>query len=211
MRNMLERLHRPVRLGRYAWLSVVLCGGGLLYALVAGAVLHRPPGDLETELGGQRLEDGRHAQALAYFEAALQRAPEHQGARMGKALVFMQTARPHQALAALDTLIARLEERPEAKDATGRAVLGAAYANRGMVRDSMGRHRAALRDYLHALHTDAEAVSGPGLVHKLLHGGEGLSTVRDRAGYLYQQLQLPAAERILRIPELDARQPMYKP
>jgi hypothetical protein len=38
-----------------------------------------------------------------------------------------------------------------------------------------------------------------------------VSTVRDRAIYIYEQLQLPEGERLLRIPELDAKQRMYKP
>ena len=49
------------------------------------------------------------------------------------------------------------------------------------------------------------------MVHKLLYSTGRMSSVRKRAQYIYEQLQLPEAERIMRIPELDAEQRMYKP
>jgi hypothetical protein len=35
--------------------------------------------------------------------------------------------------------------------------------------------------------------------------------VLKRAQYIYEQLQLPEGQRLMRIPELDAEQRMYKP
>jgi hypothetical protein len=54
-------------------------------------------------------------------------------------------------------------------------------------------------------------VEGPGVVHKILYGSDKVSSVRQRAIYLYEQFQLPEDQRILRIPELDAKQRMHKP
>ena len=44
-----------------------------------------------------------------------------------------------------------------------------------------------------------------------LYGAEDVSTVRDRAQYIYEQLQLPDDQRLMRVPELDEKQRMYKP
>jgi hypothetical protein len=49
------------------------------------------------------------------------------------------------------------------------------------------------------------------VVHKILYGSEDVSTVRDRARYIYEQLQLPEDQRLMRVPELDEKQRMYKP
>ena len=55
------------------------------------------------------------------------------------------------------------------------------------------------------------SVEGPGVVHKILYGSDRVSSVRDRAQYLYEQLQLPEEERLLSIPELDELQRMHRP
>jgi len=49
------------------------------------------------------------------------------------------------------------------------------------------------------------------VVHKLLYSTGKVSSVRKRAQYIYEQLQLPEDQRLMRIPELDAKQRMYKP
>jgi hypothetical protein len=49
------------------------------------------------------------------------------------------------------------------------------------------------------------------VVHKILYGSTGVSSVRKRAQYLYEQLKLPEDQRLLRIPEIDDMQRMYKP
>ena len=202
---------------RLSW--PLLLGVALVSLLLVGKFQDRPPGDLATELGAQRLEDGLYTEALTYFETALRRAPGHRGARMGKALVFLQSDHPTRALEEFDLLITQLRETlaeqaaapNKAQDPTGRGVLAAAYANRGVLQDRVGLPHAALRDYLRALATDPEAVSGPGLGDKILRGRDRFATIRERARYLYQQLRLPVEERLLRVPELDALQVMYKP
>ncbi|MDP6346070.1 MAG: tetratricopeptide repeat protein, partial [Alphaproteobacteria bacterium] len=103
-----------------------------------------------------------------------------------------------------------LEKNVSPDDPTGRGVLAAAYANRGIVRDRQGAHESALADYIKALQVDEESVSGPGLGYKILYDPRP-STVRDRARYIYEQLKLPEKERLLRVPELDAESRMYKP
>ena len=98
----------------------------------------------------------------------------------------------------------------EGNDGLKADALAAAYANRGRVYDLMGDYQKALDDYIAALNTDEETVT-PDVIHKLLYSTGKTSSVRKRAQYIYEQLQLPEDERIMRIPELDDQQFMYKP
>ena len=173
--------------------------------------VNRPPGDYETEVGSQRMEDGLYDEALEHFATALAQAPNHRGALMGRALVYIKMERYDEAIAELDYLIEYLSQNVMEDDVTGRGVLAAAYANRGIVYDRKGEYRKALDDYIQSLKTDEETVSGPGVVHKILYGTEKVSTVRDRARYIYEQLKLPPEQRLMRVPEIDAQQRMYKP
>jgi len=171
----------------------------------------RAPGDLETELGVLRLEDGQHDMALEHFANALAEQPDHRGALMGRALVFIQAERYDDAVAELTYLIDFLNRTLAPGDATGRGVLAAAFANRGIVRDRQGAYEQAFADYVQALRTDEGAVDEPGLVHKVLYGVPNPSSVRKRAAYLQEQLKLPEAQRLMRVPEIDEQQRMRKP
>lgn len=170
----------------------------------------RPPGDYEAERGDMFLSDGDHAQALDLFNQALRASPDHRGALMGRAVVFLETGRRDEAEAELNYLIDFLNRTLIREDLTGRGVLAAAHANRGILRDRDGHYQKALDDYIEALRVDGDAVSGPRLIDKILHDPRP-STVRDRAKYIYNELQKPEAERLLRIPELDAKSRTYKP
>lgn len=172
---------------------------------------YRPPGDLETELGTLRLEDKLYDEAIAYYDKALEISPNHRGALMGRALVYIQTERYDKAIRELTSLIAFLEKTLTDDDKTGRGVLAGAYANRGIVHDRSGAYKKALDDYVQSLRVDADAVSGPGIVHKILYGNEGVSSVRKRARYIYEQLQKPESERLMQVPEIDNLQRMHRP
>ena len=62
-----------------------------------------------------------------------------------------------------------------------------------------------------ALKTDSDAVGEPGVVHKILYADPNPSSVRKRARYIYEQLRKPPTERLMRVPEIDAKQRMRKP
>ena len=193
----------------------ILLMAALIVVLVIGTGLFdeyasRAPGDFETEMGSQRLEDGLYDEALAHYDTALEEMPDHRGALMGRAIVFIQAGRYPEALAELDYLIDFLNRTLAEDDTTGIGVLAAAHANRGRIHDLTGDYEAALKDYVAALNTDEETVT-PGAIHKLLYSKGRTSSVRKRAQYIYEQLQLPESERVMRIPELDAEQHMYKP
>ncbi len=181
-----------------------------LWAVVR-EVIDAPPGDYEVRQGDILLGDGKFEDAIARFDAALAASPGHRGAMMGRAIALLQAGRTDEAEAAFSGLIAFLSANLSPDDATGTAVLAGAFANRGILRDRSGRHEAALADYRQALAIDAGAVEGPGLAHRILYGEASPSTIARRADYIERQLQLPEDQRLLLVPDLDARQRMHKP
>lgn len=201
----------PRILRRFIILMALLTAGTFIFTDLLDDFITRPPGDMETEMGSIRLEDGLYDEALDFYDQALDIQPNHHGALMGRALVFVQTERYDEAIAELDHLIAYLSENLAPDDPTGQRALAAAYANRGTVFDRRGEYQSALDNYVESLKIDPELGEGPGFIHKILYGAEKVSSVRGRARYLSEQLQKPEDERVLSIPELDAKQRMYKP
>lgn len=198
-------------LRRFIVLMAVLTVAAFLFWDGLKSCASRPPGDYYTEMGANRLQDKLYEQALENFDEALNESPNHRGAIMGRAITYMQSGQLADAEAEFTYLISHLNKTLEIDDATGKAALAAAYANRGILYDRQEKFKKAIKDYVSALNTDAGAVEGPGIVNKLLYGMDNPSTVRDRAIYIAQQLKLPERERLLRIPEKDIRERMYKP
>jgi len=201
----------PRVLRRFIILLGALTVGVFLFWEFFNAYISRPPGDHYAEVGTLRLEDDLYDEALENYALALEEQPNHRGALMGRALVFIKQERYDDAIAELDHLIDFLQGSLEPDDTTGIGALAAAYANRGIVYDRRGEYEMALESYIQALKVDEGAVEGPGLVHKILYGSEKVSNVRDRARYIHEQLKLPEEERLMRVPEIDARQRMHKP
>ena len=173
--------------------------------------MDRPPGDYETEVCDIRLKDKKYNQALEAANEALKKTPNHRGAMMCKALVFISQKKYIEADLVLSNLIVFLEKNLEEDDKTGIGTLAAAYANRGIIKDRNKKYEEALKDYVRALGIDHEAVAGPGLGTIILNYKFKSSSVKERALYLNEQLQLPEDERVLSIEELDAGQVMHKP
>ena len=181
-----------------------------VWALVR-SFMNRPPGDYETEVCDMRLKDKLYDKAITAANLALEKSPNHRGAIMCKALVFISQKMYTEATAELDYLINFLKTNVEDDDRTGKGTLAAAYANRGIIKDRNKNYESALKDYAKALGIDHEAVAGPGLGTIILNYKFKSSSVRERALYLNEQLQLPEDERVLSIEELDAGQVMHKP
>ena len=181
-----------------------------VWALVR-SFMNRPPGDYETEVCDIRLKDKKYDEAVEAADIALKKMPNHRGAIMCKALVYISQKQYREASDQLDYLINFLEKNIEDDDKTGIGTLAAAYANRGIIKDRKEDYEGALKDYVKALGIDYEAVAGPGLGTVILNYKFKSSSVRERALYLNEQLQLPANERILKIEELDEGQVMHKP
>ena len=173
--------------------------------------MDRPAGDYETEVCDIRLKDKLYEKALTAANIALEKTPNHRGALMCKALVFISEKKYIKANKVLTDLIIFLEKNVEEDDTTGIGTLAAAYANRGIIKDREKDYQGALKDYIKALGIDHEAVAGPGLGTVILNYKFKSSSVRERALYLNEQLQLPEEERVLSIQELDEGQVMHKP
>jgi len=173
--------------------------------------MNRPPGDYETEVCDIRLKDKKYDEALEAANIALEKTSNHRGAMMCKALVFISEKKYVKADRVLSDLIIFLEKNLEEDDKTGIGTLAAAYANRGIIKDRNENYEEALKDYVKALGIDHESVAGPGLGTIILNYKFKSSSVRERALYLNEQLQLPENERVLSIKELDEGQVMHKP
>ena len=178
---------------------------------VIKSFVNRPGGDYETEVCDIRLKDKKYDEALEAANKALNKTPNHRGALMCKALVFISSKKYFRATKELNYLIEFLEVTLEVDDKTGKGTLAAAYANRGIIKDRTKNYKGALQDYIKALDIDYEAVAGPGLGAIILNYKFKSSSVRNRALYLNKQLQLPEEERVLSIKELDEGQVMHKP
>ena len=67
--------------------------------------MDRPPGDYETEVCDIRLKDKKYNQALQAANEALNKTPNHRGAMMCKALVFISEKKYTDADKTLSSLI----------------------------------------------------------------------------------------------------------
>ena len=181
-----------------------------VWALVR-SFMNRPPGDYETEVCDMRLKDKLYDKAIQSANTALEKTPNHRGAIMCKALVFISQKMYSEANEELNYLIKFLEKDLKDDDPTGTGTLAAAYANRGIIKDRQENYEGALEDYLKAIQIDEEAVGGPGFGTVILNYKFKSSSVKKRAIYIYKQLQLPENERVLKIKELDEGQVMHKP
>jgi len=189
-----------------AIMTVIVGLGWIFY----GYINPSEPGDFEVRQGDIHLSSGEYEEALEDFNAALEVSPNHRGALMGRAIAFLQMERTLDAEAEFNYLIKYLEDTLEPDDTTGVGVLAAAYANRGILYDRQGKYEQALESYVKSIQIDSGAVEGPGIVNKILHDPNP-STVMKRARYIHEQLQLPEDQRLLSIPELDAKERMHKP
>lgn len=178
-------------------LGIVLgTGAAFVYGRVAG---DSDPGDFEVRTGNYRLEDGLFDQAIAEFTAALEKNPEHTGAHLGMAVTHLQMGELEEAVAWFDRVLALDPE------------MAVAYADRGIAWDRLGEHEKALADYRQALALDDQMTKGPGWLWRFLRNvHEKPPTIADRADYIEAELAKPPEERLLRLPEQDSKQRMYK-
>ena len=199
----------PSVIRRYVFIMGITLA--VVFALWIFLAPGRAPGDFHTQTGDIRLGSGKYDEALEQFDLALEEMPDHRGALMGRALVFIHTGQDARAVDQLTYLIDYLHRTLAEDDLTGQGTLAAAYANRGIVHDRNGRHEEALEDYRAALRTDPETLEGPGLLDRIVHGTPRPSTVAKRAAYLEAQFKLPEDQRVMLMPEVDAKERTYKP
>jgi len=223
-----KRLVRTAVTLTVAWIGWTIYDSGLQES---------SPVALELAAAEKYLEDGNFSEALLAFDAAVKLVPDNIGALRGKGQTLMrmgisemrhsitleQSGNPNQssqkrqqasnyfqqALAIYNHAIDR-EEQLGISD-SNRKALSVSYANRGILKDQQGDHTGALKDYEIAIDIDASVTDGPGLLTRFMRNQpERPPNIADRARYLKQQLALPSAEQIFRIPTEDAQQHAYK-
>lgn len=157
------------------------------------------PGDYNVKAGNYRLEDGQYEEAVKEFSEALKKNPENALAHLGLAITYIQMNKSAEALVDLNRTI---ELAPE---------MAATYANRGVLYDRWGEYEKALADYRKALALDPEILEGPGFLWRFMRNiDEKPPTILQRADYLEAELAKPPEERLLKVPEIDKDQRMYK-
>ena len=154
---------------------------------------------MNLEAAHRMFADGEYAKSLRTFREVLATRPRDPAALRGVARSLMQLDRPEAALAAYDQAIAA-EPR-----------FAAAHANRAILLDRQGRHQEALQGYERALALDPALDQGPGWLTRFLRN-QSRPPVRlsERAAYLRRQLAQPPEQRLLSVPELDARERPYE-
>jgi len=157
------------------------------------------PGENMFRLANKHLEDGKYEEALKLFDEVLELNPDYNDAYLSRAITFMQMGRFDESREAYDIAIGHDEK------------YAAAYANRGILNDRTGRFEDAISDYRMAIELNPEVNEGPGMIWKFLRNVQDKqNTIEERADYLEEELKKPESERLLRVPEIDAQQRMYK-
>ena len=182
---------------------------GILYlAILLGVVVfviywrvgsEKHPGDYNITKGNYRLEDGEFDEAVKEFSIALEKNPDHAMAHLGLAITYMQMNKNQEAMSEFNRTIALAPE------------MAATYADRGVLYDRMGEYEKALADYRRALAMDPEILEGPRWLWRFMRNiDKKPPTIEQRADYLEAELAKPVEERLLKVPEIDKDQRMYK-
>jgi tetratricopeptide (TPR) repeat protein len=173
--------------------------GTVAYFYYQYTVRESTQGENEYRLANKYLEDGDYDKALQIIDEVLAENATYKEAHVARAITLLQMGRFGESRQSFDRAIG-LDDQ-----------YAPAYANRGILNDRAGRYEAALNDYRKALKIDPELAEGPGWLWRFLRNiPEPPPTIADRAVYLEEQLNKPESERLLRVPELDSKQRMYK-
>jgi tetratricopeptide (TPR) repeat protein len=181
------------------WTAITLTIAWVGWSIYDSMISPRAPGDLPYLEANTLFEDGEYERALVKYDEALAIDANHIDALRGRARTLLQLGRFQESLAAFDRAIAR---QPD---------FGASYANRGILHDRMGDYESAIADYEQALALDPELAEGPHWLTRFLRNQpQKPPGIAERAAYLRAELAKPESERLLRVPELDAKQRSYK-
>lgn len=157
------------------------------------------PGDVSYIDGNSLFSGGLYARAALKYEEALETNPKHLPAIRGLANSYVQTRNLDKALEAIERAI-KLDPN-----------FGGNYAIRGIIHDHLGDYNLAIQDYERAIELFPEVKEGMHWLDKLLYGVyDDPPTVDKRLAYLKAQLKLPKSQRVLRMPEIDAKQRPYE-
>ena len=157
------------------------------------------PGRTDYLSANNSFMDGRFEVSYKQYLSALEKDNTNFYAAEGVARSLMKLNKSEDALVAFEQAI---KINP---------FFAATYANRGILFDEMGKHEKAIIDYEKALALDQEIGGGMHWLDRLLYDvRKPTVTIRNRLDYLKLQMSKPKDERILVIPEEDAKQPYYE-
>ena len=157
------------------------------------------PGRTDYLSGNNSFMDGHFEVSYKQYLSALEKDNTNFYAAEGVARSLMKLKKYEDALVAFEKTI---KINP---------FFAAAYANRGILFDEMGKHLKAIKDYEKALALDQEIGKGMHWLDRLLYDvRKPTVTINNRLDYLKLQMNKPKDERILIIPEEDAKQPYYE-
>ncbi len=189
-----ERIYRILK-----YTAIAMGVSWILWTLYEFAVVKAlDPAQSSYSRAVRDFKDGRYDVSLKFYEETLQIDPEHEGAWRGKAdsLSFLGNHR-----GALEIYSSLIRKHPDS---------GIYYANRGIIYDRIGSYRNAISDYENAYALNQKLDKGPGWLTRFLRNqADKPPTIVERANYLKYQLGLPADERVLRVPQEDAKQRPY--
>lgn len=189
-----ERLYQVLK-----WVALTLALAWVGWTVWDSLLRERSPGDQAYFAAEKFFEDGEYERASQEYDRALRQGPNEPHVVRAKARTLMQLGRNDEALEWYNRVI---DLQP---------YFGGTYANRGILYDRMGKYELAVADYEKSLQLDKEIGEGPHwLIRFLRNQPQKPPSVKERAEYLKQELAKPASERVLRVPEVDAKQRAYK-
>lgn len=179
-------------------LFIIAIGGLLLFTFDAWPLKHNKEQNVY-QAGNRHFEDGNYQQASEKFKSIVDNDPANVDALRGLARSYTLLGKYHDALALYNRAIAQAPE------------FAATYANRGILHDRMQHYPLAIQDYRHALKLQPDLAKGPGWLTRFLRNqAERPPSILDRLDYLEKELQKPAQERLLILPDKDRQQRPYK-
>ncbi len=157
------------------------------------------PGEMAYVDANNSFKDGGYKKALELYQQSLKEKPDFAPALRGLANTYVQLKQYDNALAAITQAIAI---KPE---------FGGYYAIRGIIYDHREQYEKAIADYEKAIKADPSVSDGMHWLDRLLYNVQDTpATVADRLKYLKEQMALPPEKRVLKNPEVDARQRPYE-
>ena len=157
------------------------------------------PGRTDYLSANNSFMDGRFELSYKLYSSALMKDSGNFYAAEGIARSLMKLKKTEDALVAFEKAIAI------------NPLFAPAYANRGILFDEIGQHEKAIKDYEKSLDLDQEVGEGMHWLDRLLYDVRKPSvTIDKRLEYLRLQMSIPKEERLLIVPEEDAKQPYYE-
>jgi len=181
----------------FVWLALTI-GITTLVLMFYDHIANKAPGEIAYQAANTYFTDKRYSKAKTSYLEALQANPNLAPAYGGLANTMVQLKDYTEALRFIDEAI---EIDPK---------FGGYYATRGIIYDHKAQYEKAISDYEKAQLLTPEVSQGMGWIDRFFNKlPKAPPTVTDRLNYLKAQMKLPKHKRVLRLPDIDAKQKSY--